>query len=536
VRWWRGIRPAQFRPHAVVLYPLGLRDYGMLSLGLAALVTITRWPLRSQYLFSWDAANFAQALDAYNVAFHRPHPPGYPLYVGAAWLVRAAVHDANTAYVILSLAATAAASVLLLGFAWRLYGREVAVLATGLFVVSPNAWGHSEVAYPYAFLALGAVAVAWCGAETSFGRRDLSLPGAAALGLAGGFRPDLAVFLLPAWLWASYRRGPRAIFVGLSILTLILAAWFVPMVALSGGWSDYLKTVTDYADVWGTPLDAGPVALTVRIGQNVAEVVGFAARSVGPVWGVLLLLAAGRILSPRRLSGEARLQFLVVWLAPALLFYVLVHIGNLGYLLSILPALAIVGALTAVELAEELTGLLGPVHAVRFGLPRLAIGTLVTISCVAETCIFLFSRGPVSLAEIRDVDARLSVTLRYLAAQDSNTTLVLAYDRFAQFQYYLPDYQLRRHLRSVNDLLGPDTRPLNRSNLIVPAGIERVVLPDLDLDVADRATGLQRLEVAHGTWLYDGRVQAGDVVRLGYGFARVVGAGLQAQQSQPAGP
>src|SRR5437763_174957 len=53
---------------------------------LGVLTSLSRFPFRSHYLFSWDSANFALALDQYNVTFHQPQPPGYPLYVASAWL------------------------------------------------------------------------------------------------------------------------------------------------------------------------------------------------------------------------------------------------------------------------------------------------------------------------------------------------------------------------------------------------------------------------------------------------------------------
>jgi hypothetical protein len=308
------------------------------------------------------------------------------------------------------------------------------------------------------------------------------------------------------------------------------------MVLLSGGWSGYIKTLSEYAEVWGPPLDAGAVSFLVRVGGNVAELTGYAARSVGPVWGALLVLAPGRVLWPRVLASEPRLQLLVVLGAPAILFYVIVHIGNLGYLLSVLPVLAMVESLTAVELADELALALRPLRNLRIDLAGPSSATLIGLSCLAESAMFVFSRGPVSWAEIRDVDTRLSVTRPYLAKHDPSTTLVLAYDHFAQLQYYLTDYKQRQHIRSLNDFLGPDTQPTNRRELVVPPNIKRVVLADLNLDMADRPTGLQRLDLGRGTWLYEGSVAAGDAVRVGYGFTRIAKAGVQAQQNLPAGP
>ena len=49
---------------------------------LVALTVALRLPFMTQTLYAFDSANYALAVrDFYNVAFHQPHPPGYPLYV-----------------------------------------------------------------------------------------------------------------------------------------------------------------------------------------------------------------------------------------------------------------------------------------------------------------------------------------------------------------------------------------------------------------------------------------------------------------------
>lgn len=49
------------------LHSLDARRYAFVCLVVAAVVAVSRWPLRSHYLFSWDAA-IAEALDSYDVA------------------------------------------------------------------------------------------------------------------------------------------------------------------------------------------------------------------------------------------------------------------------------------------------------------------------------------------------------------------------------------------------------------------------------------------------------------------------------------
>src|ERR1051326_413086 len=68
---------------------------------LVVATVVTRLPFMTQTLYAFDSANYALAVrDFYNVAFHQPHPPGYPLYVLFAKVIDLAVHDANRSLVL----------------------------------------------------------------------------------------------------------------------------------------------------------------------------------------------------------------------------------------------------------------------------------------------------------------------------------------------------------------------------------------------------------------------------------------------------
>src|SRR5579864_4623384 len=76
----------------------------LFTIGLSTLVVasvITRLPFMTQTLYAFDSANYALGVrDFYNVAFHQPHPPGYPLYVFFARAIDVPVHDANRALIL----------------------------------------------------------------------------------------------------------------------------------------------------------------------------------------------------------------------------------------------------------------------------------------------------------------------------------------------------------------------------------------------------------------------------------------------------
>src|SRR5579859_3537961 len=73
--------------------------------GAAALLVVatvaSRLPFMTQTLYAFDSANYALAVrDFYSVAFHQPHPPGYPLYVFFARGIDLLVHDANRSLIL----------------------------------------------------------------------------------------------------------------------------------------------------------------------------------------------------------------------------------------------------------------------------------------------------------------------------------------------------------------------------------------------------------------------------------------------------
>jgi 4-amino-4-deoxy-L-arabinose transferase-like glycosyltransferase len=217
-----------------------------LALGLGVLTALSRIPLRSHYLFAWDSANFALALDHYNVAFHQPQPPGYPLYVASANIARLLIGEANAAFVTLSILASGLAVTFLLLAAQRLYGLRTAILAALLLATSSVFWSQGEVAYPYAFLACFSALVAWLSLRIRDGASVWLVAGTGlVIGLAAGFRSELLPFLAPLWLYVSWRRGLptvprlREIAIGLVLMGCAVLAWYIPMVQLSGGWAAY---------------------------------------------------------------------------------------------------------------------------------------------------------------------------------------------------------------------------------------------------------------------------------------------------------
>jgi hypothetical protein len=158
---------------------------------LAIAVAVTRWPAVSLTLWDWDEALFALGVRHYDVFLHHPHPPGFPLFIGAAKVL---VHlfrlDAFRAVQTVTVTASLFVFPAMFFLARELRLRTFTAFAAALLLAFfPNVWlfggtGFSDV--PSLVLAVVACALLLRG-----GRSDLAfLAGAVVLGIAAGVRPQ----------------------------------------------------------------------------------------------------------------------------------------------------------------------------------------------------------------------------------------------------------------------------------------------------------------------------------------------------------
>ncbi|HEY0580563.1 MAG TPA: hypothetical protein VGE94_00170, partial [Chloroflexota bacterium] len=225
--------------------------FGAAATGLVLATVATRLAFMTQTLYAFDSANYGLAVrDFYNVAFHQPHPPGYPLYVLFARLIDLLVHDANRALVIEGIAWSAVAVGCTIALARAMFGRALGLLAGLLLMCTVGFWGYGEVAYPYVALAGETASLALLTHAILAGRQRLAIPLGLVWAISLGTRWDGAVFCIPLALWALWRVTWRLRLATVALAALVVMAWAVPMVLLSGGWDAYRQIFAAYLQVW----------------------------------------------------------------------------------------------------------------------------------------------------------------------------------------------------------------------------------------------------------------------------------------------
>jgi hypothetical protein len=411
-----------------------------------------------------------------------------------------------------------------------MFGRAVGLLAGVLLVCTVGFWGYGEVAYPYVALAGETASLALLVHAALSGQRRLVIPMGVVWAICFGVRWDGAVFCAPLCLWALWAAHDwRLRVASVAAGAVIVLAWAVPMIALSGGWDAYRMAMTDYLKVW-SPQSAYVVGDFASGGDTQANYnLNFLINYLRQMLGVGLLLVLyliGTRFGPTRLAGDYRSRFLLLWCLPPLLVYVFAHLGEPGYVLSLAPAAAVFIALAIGDLRDELRGALETLRARRWPMPPARITSLVAAGALSAAILawnvqaFARGVGPGRLPDLKAHDATTSLQIDYIRQQSVGSTFVLAHDIFRQLHYYVPDYKA--------DLLFSEYVPnfeITRTRTDLPPGTTQLVVLDSPLQVgAEDAARVREVllnaQPRVSVWLVN--AEGARAVEHGYRFLRLL--------------
>lgn len=410
---------------------------------VAALVFVgvlaTRLPFATTHLWAWDSVLYARALE---IGFHvdadpnasRPHPPGYIWYVAAAHVLRGALEESNAAYVMLSIIASGAGAGLLWLVASRWMRPGVALVLALAYAASPLVWTYSEIAYPYTLLALVSLVVGSLLID-----RHHPLIASAALGILSGARQDILFLLGPLWLWSMVGLPHRRIAQASLAVAAGVSAWSIPSAVLSGGPAAYVDALLRQGDsvmsAYSVPIH-GAAALAWNVGFTLEAL----AWSLG-VLAIPLATGAARGMlraSQRRVTRPGRLGLcLVLWIAPGIVVFSFVHIGEWGHVLSVVPPLFLAAGL----LVDRMRSLaLSP----RWIAAAVAAVVLPAGAFLAGDPAYAAVGGQAefSSAALARHDSGMRERVRYVRRNfNASGTVILAREDYQLVRYYLPEYR-----------------------------------------------------------------------------------------------
>ncbi|HWS72823.1 MAG TPA: hypothetical protein VN605_11945 [Thermoanaerobaculia bacterium] len=222
-----------------------------IAIALGLLCALSRFASMARSLWDWDETLLCLGMRSYNVAQHHPHPPGFPIFIGLAKLVRVVLHDDFR-----SLQAVSLVAGMLLFPAMLMLGRElrlrfeVAAVAATLCAFLPNVWFFGGAAFsdvPSLTLIVFAVAFLIRGCRDA----NAYITGSLLLGLAAGIRPqNFFIGLAPGLLatWYRARVSWRDVFFAALVGTVIVAVAFGGAMVATGSSTQYMSAIKAHSE------------------------------------------------------------------------------------------------------------------------------------------------------------------------------------------------------------------------------------------------------------------------------------------------
>jgi hypothetical protein len=423
-----------------------------------------RVPFRSRFAYHWDSAQFALAIGHYNLSLGLPHLPGFFLYVMLGRALNLLVGEPHASLVWMSVFAGAALAGLGYLLAAALFGRECGLVTGCLLASSPLCWFQSEVALTTivdSALVTATVLICWRAIGRG-GGWPWVFAMAAMLAMVAGVRQQTAPVLLPLWVYSFWKfpaQRRQRLLVGLLLAGLLCGAWFMPMLALSGGWGAYaqlysarMRLNAAYAS-WG---EGGLHAL----GRNAAFIVAncwiglSAAALLAAAEFTRWLMSAESRRNTLERRGE-QLRFAAIWFIPMVAFGLLVFTAMSGHILNYFPVVVILTGLALSRLIRTVA------HNLE-GLPRLKnphqlVLVLVTAGVtLVNAAVFLLPprqttwlREGLSLTatHIRQHDRQLARWFQEIRSNYRPDEVMICHEGeylfwgFRLFQYHLPEYE-----------------------------------------------------------------------------------------------
>lgn len=265
------------------------RLYGWWREALGAIVVlISRLVTVPKTFWEADELLFAAGVQRFDPWSSRPHPPGYPLYIGLGKFFTLFTGDPFPALVAMSVLSCVIGFVALaIAFRHILQDRDLAICGALLFYFSAAMLVHGTLPLSDGPALMFVALMLW--AATAFPDRA-SERGAIALGLAAsaaiGTRPQLAIPILPVLLFLLlWTRDVRKVMAGLISFTILSVAWFAPLMDAAGGWSKLLMWETRQA----TYVVAHDAAMSRGASTTNVILSRFLAHPWGPKWIALPL-------------------------------------------------------------------------------------------------------------------------------------------------------------------------------------------------------------------------------------------------------
>jgi hypothetical protein len=392
----------------------------IIGLGIALYV-----PFKTNVLFQWDSVNFALGVQSFDPIHHRPHPPGYILYIAMGKILTWMTHDVNTSFVLLSISAGILAACFLYIFGKHLFSKTDGFFAASLLLTSPLIWFFNEQALTYSLEMAFSVIFSYTCFNTREGKIRWGYLAAILLGLFGGIRQSSLLFFAPIFIFSISTFRKKHIFGMIAVLVLICIGWGIPLLIAGGGFWNLLKSTT---------------LLFGNVGPTIAREF-IHSILIGGIVGIILIglhwLGIIPIIRPKGYSWER--LFIIMWTVPGLIIILMGHF-MVGYDLYLLPAIFLYTPALFRGLLEKWNSSKGLSLEEKRNLIQGQMGVNIFVIAIIGIVAFLIMYSNL----LKTIDMCLLDTQKMVIEYPPGNTIVVTDDSrwlgFRHAEYYFPDY------------------------------------------------------------------------------------------------
>ncbi len=491
----------------------------LISFALFLLVLISRIPFRSKVLYHWDSVNFAYSLREFDIAKDQPQPPGYILYVLLCKGINYFVNNPQATMVLLGIVSSGLAVIALYFLGKEMFNWQTG-LAAGLFLgVSPLFWFYGEIALPHTLDTFFVVFSVFLLYKVYVGETKYRFLAVISLAIAGGFRPQTLVFLLPLTIYAFRKIGLKQL-LGLGLLgAFICLLWFIPLVNSAGGIANYFTVMGRYSDRFQSTTSIFKGAGFFGIKRNFTKLALYTIYGLAAsLFGVIFIPA----LLKKRMSSQWKLYgFLCCWFFPSLLYYLLIHMGQQGLIFTYLPALFLFLAFLIVN---------------ALGQQKLRLISMVLIICVLNAGVFLFvPEYPLPIDQrfltrdtLKNSDDYFQNRFDAIRLNFQPESALIFASNWHHVEYYLPEFKVARF--EIGSKWEVNEGDINSGNTFIVAAGEGSEGGKMDVIVFDSELNqinlsldqLRQIPISANTNLQYFELKSGEFLEVGEYSIRLV--------------
>ncbi len=315
---------------------------------LVLIITIifTRILFISKYLFEWDSVQLALGIRSFNIIKHQPHPPGYFFYVYSGKYLNHIIGNANYSLIIINIIFTIIASILFYNIAFKIFkDKKLSILSAIIFITNPFIWFHSEFVNVYMIDALFSLIYFYLSYLIIRENKKILALFTLLFAIGIGFRQSLIIFFTPLYLLSAYyylkqeKHYLRHILWNIIIFIITSSLWLIPTALLTGSLKEYWDITKSQFSVSSTAtalISFSKIHTFLKQLGNTLKLLFFAG-------GVLSIFIIYSFLKKRLKFHKKIKKIFWFWFWPSFLFYTLIHLGKVGYIMTLVPLILILG-------------------------------------------------------------------------------------------------------------------------------------------------------------------------------------------------